>query len=61
MADAAGVGIMTIHRFERENGVPNGQVRIFEQIATALRVGGVEFIGTPDDGPGVRLRAPLKK
>jgi len=56
LADAAGVGIMTIHRFERENGIPKGQVRIFDQITNALIAGGVEFIGTPDDGPGVRLR-----
>ncbi len=28
------------------------------EIKTALEVAGIEFIGTPDDGPGIRLRAP---
>lgn len=29
-------------------------------IRAALEAAGIEFVGTPDDGPGIRLRAPLQ-
>jgi hypothetical protein len=38
------------------DGVPTGQVRTLMAIQEALEAAGVEFIGTPEDGPGVRLR-----
>jgi len=37
------------------DGVPAGQVRTLIAIREALEEAGVEFIGTPDDRPGVRL------
>ena len=37
-------------------GVPSGQVRTIEALRAALEVAGVEFIGSPSDAPGVRLR-----
>ena len=55
LADASKVGIATIRRFEIQDGVPSGQVRILESLMNALECAGVEFIGSPDDGPGVRL------
>ncbi len=36
-------------------GVPSGQVRTLMAIKEALEVAGVEFIGTPENNPGVRL------
>jgi hypothetical protein len=36
-------------------GVPSGQVRTLMAIKEALENAGVEFIGTPEDHPGVRL------
>jgi hypothetical protein len=36
-------------------GVPSGQIRTLMAIKNALEQGGVEFLGTPDDRPGVRL------
>jgi len=36
-------------------GVPSGQVRTLKAIKEALEGAGVEFLGTPIDGPGVRL------
>jgi hypothetical protein len=38
------------------DGVPTGHVKTLMAIKAALEVAGVEFIGTPDDCPGVRLR-----
>ena len=56
LADKSGVGIATIRRFELMAGVPSGNARSIEAIQKALEQGGVEFIGTPDHQPGVRLK-----
>jgi len=37
-------------------GVPSGQVRTLLAIKEALESAGIEFLGTPDDQPGVRLK-----
>jgi len=55
LADSAGVGIATVRRFETVIGIPTGQVRVLTAIQAALEEAGVEFIGSPDDQPGVRL------
>ena len=52
----SGVGTATIKRMEVMDGVPSGQVRTIEALRAALEVAGVEFIGSPSDAPGVRLR-----
>ena len=56
LADAAGVGVATIRRFESSPGVPSGQMRVIELIKNSLQDAGVEFVGSPDDRPGVRLK-----
>ena len=56
LADASGVGVATIRRMEVLDGVPSGQIRSLAAIQSALEDAGVEFLGTPDDGPGVRLK-----
>lgn len=55
LASASGVGIATIKRLEAVSGLPPVQARTLSAIKTALEAMGVEFIGTPDDRPGVRL------
>ena len=55
LAKEAGVGIATVRRFELDKGVPSGQVRILGALKATLEAGGIEFIGTPEDRPGVRL------
>ncbi len=37
-------------------GVPAGNVRTLDALKKALEAGGVEFVGTPENRPGVRLR-----
>jgi transcriptional regulator with XRE-family HTH domain len=49
------VGISTIKRFELAEGVPAGNIKTLEAIELALEKAGIEFIGSPDDRPGVRL------
>ena len=29
-------------------------------IRATLEAAGIEFVGTPDDGPGIRLRKPVQ-
>ena len=57
LANASKVGVATVRRMEVLDGVPMGQVRILIAIKEALEQAGIEFIGTPDDGPGVRLKS----
>jgi transcriptional regulator with XRE-family HTH domain len=58
LAVHSGVGLATIRRYELMTGVPAGNARSVEAIQLALESAGVEFIGTPDDQPGVRLKFP---
>ena len=56
LAEASGVGVATIRRFESSTGLPSGQMRIHDMLMKALEAAGVEFVGSPDDRPGVRLK-----
>ena len=60
LADASGIGFATIRRMELMDGVPLGQVRTIEALRVALEAAGVDFVGSPSDAPGVRLRGKLK-
>ena len=56
LAKKSDIGVATIRRLEVMNGIPSGQTRILESIQKTLVQGGVEFIGTPNNQPGVRLK-----
>ena len=56
LASISGIGISTIKRFELSEGVPSGNIKTIDSIKKALEKAGIEFIGTPDDRPGVRLK-----
>lgn len=56
LAKISGVGVATIRRFELMTGVPSGNARTVEALQKALEKAGIEFIGSPDDRPGVRLK-----
>jgi hypothetical protein len=55
LAELAKVGIATIRRMELGEGVPLGNSRTLDQVRRTLEGLGVEFIGSPEAGPGVRL------
>ena len=42
-------------RLESSEGVPSSNVKTLDAIQRSLEQSGIQFIGTPDDGPGVRL------
>jgi len=52
---AAGVGVATIKRLEAVDGLPPAHARTLDALQKALEAAGVEFTGTPDDQPGVKL------
>jgi DNA-binding transcriptional regulator YiaG len=58
LAKLAGVGEQTIKRFEQSEGVPPSRSSTLLVIQRTLEAAGIEFIGTPEDGPGIRLRKP---
>jgi transcriptional regulator with XRE-family HTH domain len=55
LSDSSGVGISALMRLESANGIPGGNIKTFEAVQNAFEKAGIQFIGTPDDGPGVRL------
>ena len=57
LALKAGVSLSTIRRIEAAEGIPQTQsIKTLMAIKRAFEVAGVEFIGSPDDRPGVRLK-----
>ena len=56
LSTKSGVGISTIKRLEVMNGIPAINISTMIAIQKALEEAGVEFIGSPDDRPGVRLK-----
>jgi len=59
LADRAGVGIMTIHQFEKDGSKPRRAT--LDVVRRAFEKAGVEFIDENGGGPGVRLRKPTKQ
>ncbi|HEY9278141.1 MAG TPA: helix-turn-helix transcriptional regulator [Methylotenera sp.] len=55
LARHANIGVATIRRFELQEGVPSGQIRILEALKSALETAGVEFTGSQTEGVGVKL------
>ena len=60
LADRSGVSVPTIKRFEVSDGIPPSRSSTLHEVRTTLEAAGVEFIGTPDDRPGVRLSVTSK-
>ena len=58
LSTATGVSMRTIIRYEDVDGVPPNRSGNLEKLESALEIAGIEFIGTPDDGPGIRIRPP---
>lgn len=56
LADRSSVGFTTVVRMEASDGVPASQVKTLDAVRKVLEKSGIEFIGSPDDAPGVRLR-----
>lgn len=61
LSKKSGISLSSIRRVEAAECVPESQnLKTLLAIKSALELGGVEFIGTPEDRPGVRLNAVKK-
>lgn len=61
LSKASGVSVPTIQRFEQADGVPPSRSSTLLEVQKTFETAGIEFIGTPDDGPGIRFRRPSAK
>jgi DNA-binding transcriptional regulator YiaG len=59
LAERSGVSLRTLMRLEQVHGIPRGRTSTLAEIQKTLEAAGIEFIGTPDDGPGIRARPIL--
>ena len=57
LAEKAGIGFSTLIRLESVDGVPSSHVKTLEAIKRAFEGAGLEFIGTPEAGAGVRWKS----
>lgn len=56
LAKMSGVAYTTIVRLESAEGIPDGNVKTLKSVMSVLEASGIEFIGTPENGAGVRWR-----
>ena len=57
LASAPNVALSTIKRLELQKGVPASHPRTLQDLKRAFEEAGIEFIGTPESGAGVRWKA----
>lgn len=58
LCDKTGVPLRTVKRIEAEDSVPAASARTVQVLQTCLEAAGIEFIGSPDDRPGIRIGKP---
>lgn len=58
VSEKTGIGLATIKRYEAVVGVPKSRKGHLQSLRKYFETAGIEFIGTPDDGPGIRIRSP---
>ncbi|MCE7505648.1 helix-turn-helix domain-containing protein [Polynucleobacter sp. IMCC30063] len=57
LAELSGVAFTTIVRLESSEGIPSGQVKTLDAVQRAIEDAGIEFIGTPEEGAGVKWKS----
>ena len=55
LADASGVSVATIKKYEQQTGIPRANMRVLNSIVQALVIAGITFTGDPLANPGVTL------
>ena len=55
LSERTGVGTATIVRYENEESVPRSRKGHLATLERFFEAAGIEFIGTPEEGPGIRL------
>jgi transcriptional regulator with XRE-family HTH domain len=56
LAEASGVAFSTLMRLETGEGIPSAQAKTLDAIEKAFERVGVQFIGSPEGGAGVKWR-----
>jgi len=56
LAEHSGVSFASMMRLESFEGVPASNFKTLESVKQAFENAGVEFIGTPESGAGVRWK-----
>ncbi|MDE2422952.1 MAG: transcriptional regulator [Betaproteobacteria bacterium] len=60
LAQKTGIGVATIRRIDMSEGVPSSNAKTLDLIQKVLESEGIEFVGTPENSPGVRFSAKIK-
>lgn len=55
---ATRIGVATLKRYEASEGVPKSRKGHLQRLRAHFESAGIEFIGTPDDRPGIRIGLP---
>ena len=58
LAAQSKVSVSTIKRMELEIGVPATSAKNLMAVQNIFEAAGIEFIGSPSDGPGIRIHRP---
>ena len=56
VASSTTIGTATLKRYEAAQGVPSARKGHLTTLKSFYENAGIEFIGTPEDGPGIRIR-----
>ena len=56
LAKNSGVGVATIRRLELTEGIPSSNAQTLDLIKKTFESAGVEFLGNPEAGAGVRFK-----
>jgi len=54
-AERSGIERKTVERLQQVDGVPPSRAQTLVALQQAFEAAGVEFVGTAEEGPGVRL------
>ena len=58
LAEATEIGEATLKRYEAVEGVPKSRKGHLTTLRQFFEAAGIEFIGTPEDRPGIRIAPP---
>ena len=61
LAEYSGVSLRTLMRLEQTDGVPASRASTLMDIQRAFEAAGIEFIGSPNDRPGIRFSQAAAK
>ncbi|AZQ66743.1 transcriptional regulator [Silicimonas algicola] len=58
LSSASTVSVRTIKTIEARDGPPQCRPGTVKKLVSAFESAGIDFIGTPEDRPGIRIRHP---